>query len=145
MNLNNTASAPKWFIIVAIIALVWNLLGVMAFAMHVTMTPEAIAALPDAERALYESYPAWTLIAFACAVICGALGSLLLVLKKNLAGPVLWVSLVGVLVQMGHSFFIAKSYEVYGPGSTIMPIMVIVIAVYLVVLAGRAKKSGWTG
>ena len=144
MNSNPTAKAPKWFTIFAVLALLWNLLGVMAFGMQVSMSPEDMAALPDAERALYASYPTWALIAFACAVFGGALGSLLLLMKKNLAGPVLLLSLLGVLVQMGHSFFIAKSYEVYGPGALVMPIMVVVVAVYLVMLAGKAKKNGWT-
>ncbi|HET6564487.1 MAG TPA: hypothetical protein VFG52_03665, partial [Xanthomonadales bacterium] len=116
----------------------------MAFVMHVNMSPEALATLPEAEQALYNSYPAWALVAFAVAVFGGALGSLLLVLRKNLAGPVLQLSLVAVLIQMGHSMFIAKSYEVYGPGSVVMPIMVIVVAIYLVMLAAKAKKNGWT-
>ncbi len=141
MNSNN---APKWFIIVAALALVWNLFGVMAFVMHANMSPDAIAALPEAERALYESYPMWALIAFACAVFGGVLGSLLLVLKKSLAVPVLLISLIGVLVQMGHSFLIARSHEVYGPESIALPILVLVIAIYLVMLAGKAKKRGWT-
>lgn len=144
MNSRNTVPAPKWFIVFAILALVWNLLGVMAFYMQVNMTPDTIAAMPEAEQALYNSYPIWALIAFACAVFGGVLGSLLLVLKKNLAGPLLLISLIGVLVQVGHTVFVAKAYEVYGPGSLAMPVLLVVIAAYLVMLAGKAKKNSWT-
>lgn len=144
MNAATPSGAPRWFTIFAVLALVWNLLGVMAFFMQVNMTPEAIAALPEAEQALYNNYPTWALIAFGCAVFGGALGSLLLILKNNLAGPVLVISLIGILVQMGHTVFIAKTYEIYGPGSLVMPVMVVVIAVYLVMLAAKARKNGWT-
>jgi hypothetical protein len=144
MNSDNTSPAPRWFTIFSLLALIWNLLGVSAFVMQATMSPEALAALPEAEQALYSNYPGWAMIAFGIGVIGGVLGSLLLILKKNLAGPVLWISLIGVLIQMGHSVFIAKFYEVLGATSLIMPVMVVVIAAYLVVLAAKAKKNGWT-
>ncbi len=134
---------PKWFNVVAIIALVWNLLGVSAFIGQVFITPETIATLPVEEQALYQNIPMWVTIAFACAVFGGSLGALSLVLKKAIALPIFIVSLVGVLVQMYHSFFTANSIEVYGPGGMIMPIMVIVLAFYLVWLANKAKIEKW--
>lgn len=135
---------PKWFMIVAIILLVWNLLGVMAYLMQVTMGPEALAALPAAQLELLENTPAWATAAFAVAVNGGVLGCLLLVLKRNLAGFFLKLSLAAVLVQMFHSFFMSKSFEVFGPGGLVMPVMVIIIAIYLVVLASKAKANHWT-
>lgn len=137
-------NSPKWFMIVSAILLVWNLLGVMAYIMQVTMSPETIAALPEAQRQLYENTPAWATAAFAIAVNGGALGCALLLLKRNLAGIFLQLSLAGVLVQMFHSFFMSKSFEVFGPGGLVMPIMVVVIAIFLVVLAAKARAKHWT-
>jgi len=136
--------APTWFMVVAVVLLVWNLLGVMAYIMQVTMNPEALAALPDAQRQLYESTPKWATAAFAIAVNGGALGCLLLVLKKNLAGFFLKLSLAAVLVQMFHAFFLSNSFEVFGPGGAVMPVMVLVIAIYLVTLAAKARAEHWT-
>ena len=138
------SEAPKWFMVVAAVLLVWNLVGVMAYIMQVTMSPEVIAALPEAQRQLYENTPAWATAAFAIAVNGGALGCVLLLLKRNLAGLFLQLSLAGVLVQMFHSFFMSNSFEVFGPGGMVMPVMVIVIAIYLVWLAASAKNRGWT-
>ena len=138
------SKAPKWFMIVAVVLLVWNLLGVMAYIMQVMMSPETLAALPQEQRQLYENTPAWATAAFAVAVNFGALGCVLLLLRKNLAGLFLQLSLTGVLVQMFHSFFMSKSFEVFGPGGLVMPVMVIVIAIYLVVLAAKAKMRRWT-
>jgi len=144
MSEETNNSSPKWFMIVSAILLIWNLLGVMAYIMQVTMSPEALAALPEAQRQLYETTPAWATAAFAIAVNGGALGCALLLLKRNLAGIFLQLSLAGVLVQMFHSFFMSKSFEVFGPGGLIMPIMVIVISIYLVVLAAKARAKRWT-
>ena len=136
-------SAPKWFGIVAIVALIWNLLGVMAYVMQVTMSPEAIAELPEAQRNGLDATPTWAIAAFALSVNAGALGCLALILKKSWAVPLLMLSLLGVVVQMFHSFFLSNSFEVFGPGGMIMPIMVMAIALLLVVLARKAKKNGW--
>jgi len=135
---------PKWFMFVAAVLLVWNLLGVMAYVMQVMMNPETLAALPQEQRELYENTPDWATAAFAVAVNFGALGCVLLLLRRNLAGLFLQLSLAGVLVQMFHSFFMSKSFEVFGPGGLVMPVIVIVIAIYLVWLAAKAKTNRWT-
>ena len=73
---------PGWFKVVAILALIWNLLGVMAFVGQMLTTPEQIAELPLAEQNLYAATPIWATLAFAIAVVSGALGSLALLMKK---------------------------------------------------------------
>ncbi len=138
------SAIPKWFSVVAWVAFVWKTLGVAAFAAQMMMTPEMIASLPEAERGLYENIPMWVNIAQGCAVIGGALGTLLLALKKSVAFYLLIVSLVGVCVQMYHSFFIIDSVAVYGPGSAVMPGSVMLIAIALVWLSKDANSKGWT-
>jgi hypothetical protein len=144
MREDRKIKAPTWFTVVASILLVWNLFGVMAYIAQVMMTPETLAALPDEQRQLIESTPAWATAAFAVAVNFGALGCLLLLLKRNLAGLFLQLSLAGVLVQMFHAFFMSKSFEVFGPGGMVMPVMILIIAIYLVTLAAKAKAHRWT-
>ena len=134
---------PKWFKTVAIIAIIWNLMGVMAFVLQTMMTSEMIALLPEAEQKLYENIPVWATVAFACAVWGGFFGSALLFAKKQHAFIVLSLSLVGVIVQMYHNFIIIDSISVYGPGGMIMPLIVLIIAAYLVYLANDAKSKSW--
>ena len=141
--MTDQAKAPTWFLVTSAVLLVWNLLGVMAYIAQVSMTPEALAALPAAERELYANTPAWATGAFALAVWGGAAGCLLLLLKRSAAFYLLAASLVAVLVQMFHSFFMSKSFEVFGPGAMIMPIMVIIIAGFLVWLSIYAKNKTW--
>lgn len=141
-----TSSANKpatWYWIVCGIALIWNLMGVMAYVAQVTMSPEAMQALPENERMLYENTPSWATGAFALAVWGGALGSMLLLLRRKLATPILIISLVGIAVQVFHAFFMSNSIDVYGPGGMVMPLMVAIIAVYLVWLSKKATANGW--
>ena len=118
-------------------------MGVAAYVMQEMMTPEALAALPEAQRAVYEATPAWATAAFAIAVNFGALGCLLLVMKRSLAFPILLLSLLGVVAQMTYAFFLSNSFEVFGPGGMIMPFMVFVVAIYLAILARSASTKGW--
>lgn len=143
MSEESTSKLPTSFYIISGAALVWNLLGVMAYVMQVTMTQEAMNALPEAERMLLESAPVWATSAFAIAVNGGALGCLLLLLRQTWAFPVLIASLAGVIVQMYHSFFMANAIEVYGPAGMIMPAMILVIAIFLVWYSKEAKEKGW--
>ena len=91
--------ALTWFKPVAIVALLWNLLGCFAYLQNVTLTPEAIAAMPEAQQAVYHAFPVWGVAGMAIAVWAGALGSLALVLRKRWAVEVLVVSLAGVILQ----------------------------------------------
>jgi surface polysaccharide O-acyltransferase-like enzyme len=139
----NKGSTPKWFIPVAVLALLWNLMGVMAFVGQMMMTAEMLAELSQAEQTFYANVPWWATMAFACAVCGGALGSLALLMKNSLAEPLLILSLAGVAIQMFHSFVISNSFEVFGPSGAIMPAMVVIIAIALVRLATKAKINHW--
>ncbi len=141
--MTTTAKPATWFWVVSALALVWNLLGVMAYLAQVMMPPEAFQALPEDQRALMESTPAWATSAFAIAVWGGALGSLLLLLRKTWATPVLIISFAGIVVQMFHAFAMTNSIEVYGPGGMVMPIMVLLFGIFLIWFSRKATANGW--
>ena len=140
----NIQKPPAWYWVVAAVALVWNLLGVLAYLTQVTMGPEIMEALPSEQRELYENTPVWATAAFAIAVWGGALGSLALLLRKNWADILLMASLAGIIVQNINSFFLTNSWEVFGPGGAVMPVLVIIYAIYMITLAKKAKANGWT-
>ena len=143
MSETANGSPPKSFYAIAGVALLWNLAGLIAYYSQVTMTPEALSQLAEAERMLYESMPAWATGAFGVAVTAGPLGCILLLLRKALAFPVFIVSLAGVLVQHAWTFFIGDAMSVYGPVAVSGPAAVIVIGVYLIWFSRDAKMKGW--
>lgn len=119
-------------------------MGVMMYIMQVTMSPETLQALPEAEQQLYTNIPMWATAAFAIAVWGSTLGCILLLLRRKLANPVFTIAYFAIMVQMVHSLFISKSIEVYGPGQAAsMPIMIILIGGFLIWYSRRATAMGW--
>lgn len=144
MSEKSTVKPPMWFWIVSILALIWNLMGVMAYLGQAYMTEEMMAEYPAEELALIEMTPAWVTAAFAIAVWGGLLGCLALLLRKKWAKTILTLSLIGILVQMSHSFFMTNAIEVYGQVQGIVtPLIVIIIGIALVKFAGIAEKRNW--
>lgn len=137
------SAPPKWYMPVTIIALVWNLLGCVAYLKDVMMTPEDIARLSAAQQALYASRTAWAVAAFAIAVWCGAAGSLGLVLRTRWAMPLLIASLCGLIVQDFGLFVMTDAARLAGPVAFVLQGLVLLIAIALVVLARKAASRGW--
>ena len=141
---NGKIKLPVWFWIVAVFSILWNILGVVSFFMHVFISKEALDALSVAERDLYNSYPLWTNIVFAIAVFFGFAGSLGLVLKKKWSKMAFIISLIAIVPQMIHNVFFTKSIEVYGTAQAItMPILVVVFGILLVWFSSFAINKNW--
>jgi hypothetical protein len=136
-------AAPKWFRPVAVVALIWNLLGCLAYLSDVTLTPEDVAKMSAAQQALYASRPAWAVAATAVAVWGGALGCVGLILRKRWSTLLLLASLAGVVVQDIALFGLSEAASQAGPTVIALQGLVLVIAVGLVALARRAERQGW--
>lgn len=144
MTDNGKVKPPVWFWVVSVLALLWNLLGAMAYLSEAFMTDEMKAAMPSDQLELMENTPAWATAAFAFAVWGGVLGCIALLLRKKWAKPVLVISLLGILIQMGYSYFMTNAVEVYDTAQgVVMPILLIVICIGLVLFAKSAHKKGW--
>ncbi|MBB5206874.1 hypothetical protein [Chiayiivirga flava] len=136
-------AAPLWFKVVAVIALLWNLLGCLAFAADASMSADAVASLPEAQRALYDARPAWALVATGVAVIGGALGCIGLLLRKRWAFALLVVSLIGIVVQDVGLFVLVDGATLAGPVAVVLQGVVLAVGIGLVLLSRRAIARGW--
>jgi hypothetical protein len=139
-----TESKPtRSFWIVASLALVWNALGIVTYLMSVTMSAETLASMSEAERALYTDIPVWVTGAYAVAVFGGTVASIALLLRKAWAVPTFVVSLVAIVIQMSHALFMSALIEVQGAGAAVFPVVIVVVAAFLVWYSMSAKKKGW--
>ena len=138
----NSNSPSRQFWIISGVALVWNLLGIISYLMSFSMSPEALAAMTEAERALYTDIPAWVTSAYAIAVFGGTLGCVALLMRKAWAVPVFIVSLIAILLQMGYALFMTAMLEVNGATAAVMPLLIIAIAVYLVWFSSSSRQKG---
>jgi hypothetical protein len=136
-------ASPKWFKAVAILAVLWNLLGCFAFASDLNLSPADIAGLPESQQALYAARPAWAMVATGVAVIGGALGCIGLFLGRKWAFPVLVLSLIGILVQDFGLFVLVDGATLAGPVAVILQAIVLAIGIGLVWLGRKGIVRGW--
>lgn len=141
--MSTSTKPPVWFWIVAIVALLWNALGIMAYLMRVYMTDDAIAALPQEQQVYLQNQPAWYMGVFALAVFGGTLGSLLLLLRKALAYIVFVVSLVCVVAQWSYDILLVENSPAFESSGIVMAILIPIFSVALVFVSRAAKAKGW--
>ncbi|MGI9221100.1 MAG: hypothetical protein ACR2QS_08710 [Woeseiaceae bacterium] len=124
-------------------ALVWNLIGLVIYIGQVSMSPEALARLTEAQQDLITSTPTWANAAWAIAVNAGLFGSALMLLRKTWAIPMFALSLAAIIVQDIDAFVLRDAFGVVGINSLIIPSMVLAIAIALLLYSRTAKSAGW--
>ncbi|MDJ0655568.1 MAG: hypothetical protein QNJ40_15500 [Xanthomonadales bacterium] len=134
---------PKWFWIVAGVAVVWNLMGVAAYFSDVSMTREAVAALPQAQQELRAATPRWVTGFYAIAVFGGLAAAVVLCLKRRLAIPLFVVSLVAVVVQMGYVFVGINAVDILGPSAMTFPAIIILLGAFQLWFSMHARNRCW--
>lgn len=143
MESSRITSPPVWFWVIASIALLWFLMDMSAFFMRVLMTDDVINAMPENQQHLYRNMPLWVNIVFAGEVFGGALGCLGLLLRKKWALPLFVVSILGVLSQTFHIYFLSDAISAMGAPAVVMPLVAILISIGMIVLANSAISKGW--
>ena len=126
-------------------ALVWNLIGLLIYYQEVTLSPEALATLTEAQQAFLAGRPMWATSAYAIAVTTGVLGSILLLLRKSLAVIMFAASLAAIIVQDIYGFFVGNGLEVWGTPALVIAVAVLVIAIALLLYSRAAKAKNWLG
>ena len=137
---DETVGGVHWsFWTIGAVALIWNVMGVINF--FVQMNPDVVAAYRESERAIIEGRPAWATGAFAIAVFGGALGCVLLLLRKSAAYYLFIASLLAMIATMIHTLGVGIDFglgEILG--IILMPLMV---AAFLIWYSKLAESKGW--
>lgn len=129
-----------WFRPAAIVSLLFMALGCAAYVLHVSSDP---ASLPLDQRAAYEAEPAWVTGANAVAVWVGALGALLLVLRKKLAEVLLLVSLAAVLVWLAGLMLVPRLRDALSTNDIAVAVAVTLITGTIYSFARNSRLRGW--
>ncbi len=139
---DETVRRVHWsFWVIGAVALIWNVLGGVNF--FVQMNADVLAAMPESHRAIVEGRPAWATGGFAIAVFGGALGCVLLLLRKSAAYYLFIASLLGVIVTMTPHLgmigsTISDPFEI-----AMMILMPLVVAAFLIWYSKQAESKGW--
>jgi len=129
-----------WYGIAAIGSLLFMLLGCAVYLMSVTTDP---ASLPLDQRAAREAQPLWVVSANAIAVWAGALGALLLVLRRSLAETVLLVSVIAVAAWLAGLLLVPKLREALGTADFVVAIVVSLLTWTIYWFARHSRQRGW--
>lgn len=141
--MNLIKKPPISFWIIAILGLLWNLMGVYQFYLG-NYELESIRETVSAEEfAIMESLPYWYLIVFAVTVFSGVLGCIFLLIRKKLAIVLFALSLLTVLILELYWLLGTSILEVSGPIAAIMPLLVISVAIFLYFYSKGAARNGW--
>lgn len=125
-------------------ALIWNVLGSVNYLSQ--MNTDLVASLPETHRAIIEGRPAWATGGFAIAVFGGALGGLLLLLRKSVAVYLFVASLLGTIVTMIHTVNIASSTIDFSAVETLVMILLpLAVAAFLIWYTRYAQSKNWIG
>ena len=110
------------------------------------MSADALTSMTAAQQAIIVDRPAWATGAFAIAVFGGAIGSILLLLRKPLALWFFLVALIGVIVSMIPVFSIVNSGVTFSAFEKIMYLgLTPIFGAFLVWFTRLALRRGWLG
>jgi hypothetical protein len=141
MNDNRAVgTAPGWFTIAAVGALLWEVLGCGLFLTTVLTDP---SAMPLDQRAAIEATPTWMNAAWSFAVLVGLVGAVLLNIRNRKAEPLLLLSFLAVLVQFSGLFVVPQLRNLVESDDLFIPFVVAVVCYGIWHLARHARREGW--
>lgn len=115
------------------VSLLWNGFGAFDFTATVTRFEPYMGSFPPEMIEFWNSYPIWLFLIWGLAVWGGTLGSLLILLRKRVAEPVLGVSFAAATVSM------IIGYLRPGPEGSSNPVLSIIILGISGLLFGYAR------
>lgn len=130
----------RWYMPAAVASLLFMLLGCAVYLLGVTTDP---ATLPLDQRAAQEAQPLWLTSVFAVAVWVGALGALMLVLRRKLAERLLLVSLVATTIWLIGLLVAPGLRDLLGTDDYAVGIVVTLLTWTVFWFARHSRQRGW--
>lgn len=134
-----------WHIwVVGILSLLWNAMGAMDYTMTSMRNEAYLNQFTPAQLEYFLGFPAWVVFFWALAVWCSVAGSLLMLLRRAAAVPVLAVSFLSMVVVTVQNYLLAETSpsEIMGPEAATFAAAIFVVALLLWAYAARMKRAG---
>jgi hypothetical protein len=139
-----TAEPPRWFRIVAGLAIVWMLVGVATWMMDFITDEATVAGLTEGQRQLYAIRPQWLFAVYGIATFAGLAGAILLFMRRASAVAAFAVSLAAVVVQFGYTFVFMDAIGLLGAAQAVpFPLTILAIGAALLWFSMHATRQGW--
>ena len=141
-------AAPVHLWIVGILSLLWSGFGCFDYVKTRMRDTDYLASMmptvdPNALLAWIDAFPLWAQIGWGLGVWMGLIGSVLLLVRNRNAVPFFALSLLGAILGLGYQAVAAPPLAgAEGPMVTIMPWVIIGVAVALFLYARAQRASG---
>jgi hypothetical protein len=145
MHQTTKPAVPRWYWVIAAVALLWNLLGCVFFAMEIFAQEALMESMTEAQKQWARSIPSWIYFVYGLAVTTGVAGSIGLFMRKSWTIAMYAICLVAVIVQMVDTMIIGGGLQAMGPSGAVMPLLVIGIAAALLWFSWFARRRNWFG
>lgn len=130
----------RWYMVAAITSVLFMLIGCAGYLLTVTVDP---AALPIDQRAVVEAQPIWMMAAYAIAVWVGLAGTVLLVLRRKLAEPLLLVSLIAAIFTFLPHAVVPAVRDHTTTNDIAVALVVLAITWTIFWFARHSRQRGW--
>jgi hypothetical protein len=135
---------PVWFVVVAILLLLWAGAGVASFGAHVFVGEKMAAEQGAWDLDYYRALPAWFAWDYALATLAALAGAIALLMRSRQAVMLYVLSLVGVVIQFGYVFIGTDLLAHKGASATVpFPMLIALMGCAQIVLASFAARRGW--
>lgn len=134
---------PVLFWVLAVIFILWGLMGCGMYLVEMTMSDEAYAEAWGPElAAVRDVYPTWGLAGYASAVWSGLLAAILFILRKRLSVPIFMFSLAAAIIGFIPSFTNPVLRDAAGSYFWVMPLVVVVLGLIEILYSRKQKANG---
>ena len=128
--------------LVGIFSLLWSSMGALDYLMAQTRNEAYMSNFSVAQLEYVNSFPAWLIAAWACAVWGGVVAAILLLLRKKLAAHVFLFSLISMVATTIHNYGFSNGLEVMGDAfslvfTAVIFIFIVVFYLYSTMMAKR--------
>ena len=135
--------APAWFWLIAVVSLLWNIIGCVILLSDVFAKETMIESMTDTQKEWARSIPVWIYFVFAISVSTGIAGSVCLLMRKLLSVRMFTTSFIAVLIQMVYTMLIAGGLQVMGPSGAVMPTVVVTLSAVWLWFSRFSRSKGW--
>lgn len=123
--------APVHLWVVGIVTLLWNLMGAYDYLMTQTANAAYMEKFTPEQLDYFYGFPAWMEFFWAIAVWGGLAGSVLILLRRCLAVPVLAVSFVSMVITTIYSYGLSNGMAVMGTTGLVFSAVIFIVALGL--------------
>lgn len=134
-------SPTPWHLwVVGALALAWSTVWALDYVVTQLQMEPYFQQFSRAQRAMFYDYPAWAVAAWGCTVWGSLLGSLMLLLRRGWAHPLIGLSVIGLFVSEFHDLLLSSGPDILGGTGVAFTAVIWVVTLGLYYYARRMVK-----